>query len=124
MQYHLPHASGCRFLVSLPTSSPLLRLLPLLSRYQTLGQPLSHFDDLYRSKNPAIGDVKRWFSGYALTVDADGNCFGTSWMIMVLMWAVQSRIRLRNFIDRLESARFRGGAFSGLDGRPKVGRHT
>ena len=72
-------------------------------------------DGLFKSKNPAILGSNAWFEGgYRLKVDPDGNCFGTSWMVASLFWAVQTEGSLDSFSEKLKKASRPGGAFSSL----------
>lgn len=118
-----PHASGALTLIQPFHVNPRRRPV-LLPRHQTAEHSLSKFDKLYEKRKPAIEKVQPWFSGYRIVIDNDGNCYGTSWLVLTLVWAVQCPRRLVYITDRLEAARCRGGAFGGLDDRAQVRRHT
>lgn len=93
--------------------------LPAL-KYHSRGQSLENVSGLLESRGPAIQGIGRWFDGYSLAIDPDGNCYGTSWMLIVLLWAVQSPARLDIFVRELEDAGRPCGAFVGLDRTCKV----
>lgn len=77
-------------------------------------------ETLFESMNPAIVGLRRWFNGYSIQIDPDGNCFGTSWLVSTLLWAVQKSELLDVFIVRLKEADGQDGAFSTLDTTCKV----
>ena len=79
---------------------------------------------LLKSKKPVISKVCRRFQRYVLVVDDDGNCYGTSWVLSVLLWVVQSPTRLRAFLVELEDASRGSGAFVDLDEAVKVRQVT
>ena len=76
-----------------------------------------------RSHKPAIRAVNRWFGAISVKIDPDGNCYGTSWLIAVIVWAAQSPYRIQYLIETLEDAGRPGNAFSRLDEQCKVTRH-
>lgn len=85
-----------------------------------IGQSLLNTEALLTSRNPIIRKVGHRFQRYVLEVDDDGNCYGTSWVLSVLLWAVQSPSRLKAFLGELEDASRDSGAFVDLNYAVKV----
>ena len=83
-------------------------------------QPLLNTDSLLKSRKPVITKICRRFQRYVLEVDDDGNCYGTSWVLSVLLWAVQSPARLQVFLLELEDACRGSGAFVDITDALKV----
>lgn len=79
-----------------------------------LSQPLRETEKLESSMNPAVTAVRGWFGGVVVKVDPDGNCYGTSWVIAALLWAVQRPERILK-VERFFKAAMDAGAFSALD---------
>lgn len=76
---------------------------------------------LRTSTKPAIEGVVPWFGGYRITIDGDGNCYGSSWFIGAVLWAVQRPARLVRFVQCVASV-LDCGAYQHLSGVSKVNR--
>ena len=83
-------------------------------------QPRLNTDALLKSRKPVISKVSHRFQRCVLEVDDDGNCYGTSWVLSVLLWAVQSPSRVQGFLAELEDATRGSGAFVDHDAAIKV----
>ncbi|CAN0328103.1 unnamed protein product, partial [Pylaiella littoralis] len=80
------------------------------SKERKLTMLINDEDRMRQSTKPAIQDVKPWIrKSLKLEVDGNGDCYCTSWVLIILLWAVQSEDRLVFLEAKLDSCY--GGAF-------------
>ncbi|CBN74865.1 hypothetical protein Esi_0056_0033 [Ectocarpus siliculosus] len=73
--------------------------------------PLAGYEQMSNYTRPVVEDVKPWCDGSVMVVvDNCGNCYSSSWFLIVILWAVQSPGRLRDLMGKLQDGCLEGGA--------------
>lgn len=73
--------------------------------------PLVGYEQMSNYTRPVVEGVKPWYDGSVMVViDNCGNCYSSSWFLIVILWAVQSPGRLRDLMGKLQDGCLEGGA--------------
>ncbi|CAB1108478.1 unnamed protein product [Ectocarpus sp. CCAP 1310/34] len=83
----------------------------ILTYYPGLPIPLAGYEQMSNYTRSVVEDVKPWCDGSVMVVvDNCGNCYSSSWFLIVILWAVESPGRLRDLMGKLQDGCLEGGA--------------
>ncbi|CAM9605654.1 unnamed protein product, partial [Ectocarpus fasciculatus] len=79
------------------------------SNFEDIG--LTGYKKMAAHTRPVIGSIKPCSDhSVMVTVDNCGNCFQSSWFVVVMLWAVQRPRRVEDLLSRLLQGYDQGGA--------------